>query len=181
MAVAISIDVDNNSPVFAILRSLSDFEQRQDELFDDIGSIVTEGIRSRWLGGEGLEGKWPLSIRVMREGGTTLRNTSRLMNSVTHNVTATGVEIGTDVVYGAAHHFGAEIKHTARMRKTFFRQNARTGEVGSRFVKQSRSNFMQETMGRAYSVNIPRRPWLGITEDDEQRILNSIEGVIFDE
>lgn len=179
--VAISIEVDGDSPVLAILKNLSDFDQRKNELFDDIGSIVTEGIRSRWIGGEGLEGKWPLSIRVMRKGGTTLRDTSRLMNSVTHNVLPNGVEIGTNAVYGPIHHFGGVIKHEAGVRKTYFRQNLRTGEIGNRFVKRSRSNFMQESMGKAYSVNVPRRPWLGITEDEEQSILNSIEGVIFDE
>lgn len=179
--VAISIDVDGDSPILAILKNLSDFEQRKSELFEDIGNIVVEGIRSRWIGGEGLEGKWPLSVRVMREGGTTLRDTSRSMNSITHNVLANGVEIGTDVEYGAIHHFGGDIKHQAGTRKTFFRQNMRTGEIGNRFVKRSRSNFMQETMGKAYTVNMPRRPWLGITEDEEQSILNSIEGMIFDE
>lgn len=179
--VAISIDVDGDSPILTILKNLSDFEQRKSELFDDIGNIVVDGIRSRWTGGDGLEGKWPLSIRVMRKGGTTLRDRSRLMNSITHNVLADGVEIGTDVVYGPIHHFGGNIKHEARIRKTFFRQNMRTGEVGNRFVRRSRSNFMQETMGKGYTVNMPRRPWLGITEDEEQSILNSIEGVIFDE
>lgn len=179
--VAISIDVDGDSPILAILKNLSDFEQRKNELFDDIGNIVVDGIRSRWAGGEGLEGKWPLSIRAMRKGDITLIDKAILRNSITRNVLPDGVEIGTDVEYGAIHHFGGKIKHEARTRKTFFRQNMRTGEVGNRFVKRGRSNFMQESMGKAYTVNIPRRPWLGITEDEEQSILNSIEGVILDE
>lgn len=179
--VAITINVDGDSPILGILKSLSDFEERKADLFDTVGSTVVSGIRSRWEGGEGLEGKWPLSVRVMREGGTTLRKTSRLMDSVTYNVLPDGVEIGTNVVYGAIHHFGGEIKHEARKRTLFFRQNQRTGQVGNRFVRKSRSNFAQESMGRAYSVKVPRRPWLGITEDEEQLILNSIEGVIFDE
>ncbi|MGN5533743.1 phage virion morphogenesis protein [Acinetobacter sp. Lyrl_1] len=179
--VAITINVDGESPILRILKSLSDFEQRKSELFNDIGSIVVDGIRSRWEGGEGLEGKWPLSVRVMREGGTTLRDTSRLVDSVTYNVLSNGVEIGTNVVYGAIHHFGGEIKHEARSRTLFFRQNQRTGQVGNRFVRRSRSNFAQDVVTKAYSVNVPRRPWLGITEDEEQKILNSIEGVIFDE
>ena len=70
--VAISIDVDGDSPILTILKNLSDFEQRKSELFDDIGNIVVDGIRSRWAGGEGLEGKWPLSIRAMRKGDITL-------------------------------------------------------------------------------------------------------------
>ncbi len=94
------------------------------------------------------------------------------MNSVTHNVLPDGVEIGTNVVYGAIHLvFGGEIKHEARTRTLFFRQNQRTGQVGNRWCGRIALNFAQESMGRAYSVNVPRRPWLGTTEDEEQMIL----------
>ena len=43
--VAISIDVDGDSPILTILKNLSDFEQRKSELFDDIGNIVVDGTQ----------------------------------------------------------------------------------------------------------------------------------------
>lgn len=172
--VAISIEANGESAVMQALARLSAFNQSKPKLFDAIGQTVVSNIRSRWTKGEGLEGKWRLSGRVMREGGTTLRDTSRSMNSITHNVLPGGVEIGTDVEYAAIHHFGGEIHYEARMRRTYFRQNQWTGLVGNKFVRKARSNFMQESMGKAYKINMPRRPFLGLTESDEQEVLNII-------
>lgn len=172
--VAISIEADGESAVMQALEHLSNFDQSKPKLFDAIGHSVVSNIRNRWISGEGLEGTWRLSGRVARKGGTTLRDTSRLMNSMTHNVLQGGVEIGTDVEYGAIHHFGGEIHYEARMRRSYFRQNQRTGLVGNKFVRKARSNFMQETMGKAYKVNMPRRPFLGLTESDELEVMDLI-------
>jgi hypothetical protein len=43
------------------------------------------------------------------QGGETLRDTGRLMNSYTHNVLSNGVEVGTDVAYAPHLHYGATI------------------------------------------------------------------------
>lgn len=172
--VAITIESDGESAVMQALALLSNFDQSKPKLFDAIGQTVVSNIRSRWANGVGLEGKWRLSGRVLREGGTTMRDTSRALNSMTHNVLSSGVEIGTDVEYGAIHHFGGEIKYEARMRRTHFRQDQRTGLVGNKFVRKARSNFMQESQGKAYKVNMPRRPFLGLTETDEQEVLSLI-------
>lgn len=174
--VAITIEADGESAVMQALARLSKFDQSKPKLFDAIGQTVVSNIRSRWADGAGLEGKWRLSGRVMRQGGTTLRDTSRLMNSITHNVLQNGVEIGTDAEYGPIHHFGGEIHYEARMRRTYFRQNQRTGLVGNKFVRKARSNFMQESMGKAYKVNMPRRPFLGLTESDELAVMDLIVG-----
>lgn len=172
--VAITIEADGESAVMQALARLSNFDQSKPKLFDAIGQMVVSNIRSRWTNGEGLEGKWRLSGRVRRKGGTTLRDTSRLMNSITHNVLQNGVEIGTDVEYGPIHHFGGDIHYEARMRRTYFRQNQRTGLVGNTFVRKARSNFMQESMGKAYKVNMPRRPFLGLTESEELEVMDLI-------
>ncbi|TCB76774.1 DUF2280 domain-containing protein [Acinetobacter sp. ANC 4177] len=42
------------------------------------------------------------------------------------------------------------------------------------FVRKARSNFMQESMGKAYKVNMPRRPFLGLTESDELEVMDLI-------
>lgn len=172
--IAITIEADGESAAIQALQRLSNFDQSKSKLFDAIGQAVVSNIRSRWANGEGLEGKWRLSGRVIRKGGTTLRDTSRLMNSMTHNALQNGVEIGTDVEYGPIHHFGGDIHYEARMRRTYFRQNQRTGLVGNKFVRKMRSNFMQESQGKAYKVNMPRRPFLGLTETDEQEVLGLI-------
>ncbi len=171
--VGITIQANGESLIVQALERFSGLDQTKQQLFEAIGSTVSNNIRRRWMVGEGLEGKWRISGRVARQGGTTLRDTSRLMNSITHNVLPNGVEIGTDVEYAAIHHFGGEINHEARMRRAYFRQG-RDGTVGNRFVRQSRSNFMQETMGKPYKVNMPRRPFLGLTETDENEVMDII-------
>lgn len=179
--VAITIEADGESAVMQALERLSSFDQGKLKLFNAIGQSVVGNIRSRWERGEGLEGKWCLSGRVMRQGGTTLRKNSHLLDSMTSNVLPNGVEIGTDKAYGAIHHFGGEIKYEARMRRTYFRQDLRTGLVGNKFVRKARSNFMQETQGKAYKVNMPRRPFLGLTETDEREVLDLIVEHLTDE
>jgi phage gpG-like protein len=171
----IEIRADDESAVAQALSLYADVEKRQQRLYDRLGVTLVGNIRDRWSRGEGLNGQWPLSVRVMRQGGTTLRDTSRLMNSVTHNTTGNGFEVGTNVEYGAIHHFGGEIKHEARTSQAYFRQNARTGVVGNRFVRATRSNFAQDVHIKAYTVKMPARAWLGLTVDDEQELLNLVE------
>lgn len=179
--VAITIEADGESAVMQALARLSNFDQTKPDLYRKMGDSVVTGIRERWWRGEGLEGKWRLSGRVLRKGGTTLRKNSHLLDSMTSNVLPNGVEIGTDKVYGAIHHFGGEIKYEARMRRTYFRQDQRTGLVGNKFVRKARFNFMQESQGKAYKVNMPRRPFLGLTETDEQKVLGLIVEHLTDE
>lgn len=179
--IAITIEADGESAVMQALARLSDFDQNKSVLFDSIGQAVVENIRNRWADGVGLEGKWRLSRRAMIKGDITLIDSSRLKDSMTHNVLPNGLEIGTDVKYGAIHHFGGEIKHEASTRRTYFRQDQRTGLVGNKFVRKSRSNFMQESQGKAYKVNMPRRPFLGLIETDEEQVLDLIERHLTDE
>ena len=42
--VAITINVEGDSPILSILKNLADFEQRKADLFDTVGSAVVEGI-----------------------------------------------------------------------------------------------------------------------------------------
>ena len=171
----IEIRADGESAITQALSLYADVEKRQQKIYQRMGATLVENIRDRWTRGEGLNGQWPLSVRVMRQGGTTLRDTSRLMNSIAHNTISNGFEVGTDVEYGAIHHFGGEIKHEARASQVYFRQNQKTGVVGNRFVRASRSNFAQDVQIKAYTVKIKPRAWLGLTESDEQELLEIIE------
>lgn len=177
----IEIRADGDSAISKALSLYADVEERQSRLYERMGAKLVDNIRRRWEVGEGLYGKWPLSVRVMRQGGTTLRKNSRLLDSITSNVLPNGFEAGTNVEYGAIHHFGGEIKHEARQSTVYFRQNQKTGVVGNRFVRQTRSNFAQDVTIGAYTVKMPARAWLGLTIDDEQDLLNIVEDVVLDE
>lgn len=93
-----------------------------------------------------------------------------LRNGMRFQVDGGDVLVGTNMVYGAIHHFGGDIDIEARRSEVYFRQDQKTGEVGNRFVSRKRSNFSQEVSIGAYKITIPARPWLGISDDDNYAI-----------
>lgn len=78
---------------------------------------------------------------------------------------------GTDRPYGAIHHFGGEITIHARSQQAYFRQDRRTGEVGSQFVSKRKSNFAQWVTLPEYKITIPARPWLGLSVADDAEVV----------
>ena len=83
---------------------------------------------------------------------------------------ATAVLVGSNREYAAIHQFGGTIKHAARTATLHFRQNQRTGQVGNRFVRRSRSNFAQTANIGAYETQMIARPFLGISDEDRRDI-----------
>lgn len=90
------------------------------------------------------------NARILTESG-------RLRNSINDQAGNDWVRIGTNVVYAAAHHFGATIKPRAADH-LYFRMG------GALFI-------MDE-------VTLPPRPFLGISRDDEDMIGDTIEDFV---
>ncbi len=98
--------------------------------------------------------KWPQSIRAREEGGQTLSDTRRLRNSITAAARPDRVEVGTNDKRAAVHQFGAVIR-PKRAKALRFR-------VGKRWATKQ-------------EVSIPARPFLGVSDDDEQAIKEIIQ------
>lgn len=165
MAFAITIQADG-SPIAAVLEYLGDFESLKDQLFNEIGEGLVNSVQNRFMSGTDVDGNpWKTSWRARMQGrngvstGETLRDTGRLMNSYTHNVLPSGVEVGTNVEYAPHLHFGAVIKPKNGQYITF--------AVGGQYrrVKQS---------------ILPPRTQLGINADDEVMILDIVEQFIYE-
>ncbi len=128
------------------------------KLMHNIGSILEHNTKQRINTGIGTDDKpWQKSWRAKLQGGTTLRDTSRLYNSIKYTVLDGGkrVIVGTNVFYAPVMHFGATIK-------------AKSGK----YLK------FKTTMGgwaQIQSVIIPPRPFLGMSVDDSQEVLFEIE------
>ena len=109
MAFAITLKADS-SPIEAILTRLNQFDADKSKLFDEIGAGLVSSVQDRFFTGRDVDGNpWKMSWRARLQGGQTLRDTGRLMNSYTHNVLANGVEVGTNVEYAPYLHYGATI------------------------------------------------------------------------
>ena len=128
------------------------------KLMHNIGSILEHNTKQRINTGIGTDDKpWQKSWRAKMQGGTTLRDTSRLYNSIKYTVLDGGkrVVVGTNVFYAPVMHYGATIR-------------AKTGK----YLK------FKTTMGgwaQIQSVIIPPRPFLGMSVDDSQEVLFEIE------
>lgn len=159
MAFAITIKADS-SPIEAILTRLNQFESDKSKLFDEIGSGLVSSVQDRFFTGHDVDGNpWQMSWRAMVQGGQTLRDTGRLMNSYTHNVLSNGVEVGTNVEYAAYLHYGATIMPKTGQYITF----AVAGQY--RKVKQ---------------VVLPPRTQLGLNAEDEEMVLDIVGSFIDD-
>ncbi|QKU22161.1 phage virion morphogenesis protein [Acinetobacter lwoffii] len=159
MAFAITIQADS-SPIEAVLSQLGDFDSLKSQLFDEIGAGLVNSTQHRFLTGTGVDGNpWKISWRARMQGGETLRDTGRLMNSYTHNVLSSGVEVGTDVAYAPHLHYGATILPKNGQYITF--------AVGGQYRKVKQSI-------------LPPRAQLGLDAEDEVMVLD-IVGSFIDE
>ena len=159
MAFAITIQADS-SPIEAVLKQLGSFDSLKAQLFDEIGAGLVNSVQNRFLTGSDVDGNpWKISWRARMQGGETLRDTGRLMNSYTHNVLSSGVEVGTDVVYAPHLHYGATILPKNGQYITF--------AVGGQYRKVKQSI-------------LPPRTQLGINAEDEAMVLD-IVGSFIDE
>lgn len=159
MAFAITIQADS-SPIEAVLKQLGSFDSLKAQLFDEIGAGLVNSVQHRFLTGTDVDGNpWKISWRARMQGGETLRDTGRLMNSYTHNVLSSGVEVGTDVAYAPHLHYGATILPKNGQYITF--------AVGGQYRKVKQSI-------------LPPRTQLGLDAEDEAMVLD-IVGSFIDE
>ena len=138
----------------AVLAQLKAIQARVDDtagMFRHIGAAVAASTQERFNTGTGPDGvAWAPSARAKREAGQTLVKTARLKGSIFQQSSASGVSVGTNVIYAAIHQFGGTILPKAGAYLSF--------RVGGRFV-------------RVRQVTMPARPFLGLDADDEVEIL----------
>lgn len=159
MAFVVSMQADS-SPIEAVLKQLGNFESLKAQLFGEIGTGLADSVHHRFLTGTDVDGNpWKISWRARMQGGETLRDTGRLMNSYTHNVLSNGVEVGTNVEYAPYLHYGATILPKNGQYITF--------AVGGQYRKVKQAI-------------LPPRTQLGINAEDESMILD-IVGSFIDE
>lgn len=123
-------------------------------LMDQIGALLEQSARDRIeatnVSPDGTP--WYPSDRVDLFGGKTLFKTGFLASRLTHEASPDQVAIGTDVIYAGVHQFGATIVPRNAQALTFVLPGGAFVEVGK--------------------VEIPARPYLGISEADEDNILD---------
>lgn len=105
----------NDAEVQALAQRMGRILGRADTstLMQAIGETIVSRTMLRFERGQGPGGeRWQKSLRALRDGGQTLVDRGRLRDSINDagpQVTATSVEVGTNVEYAGALQLGARI------------------------------------------------------------------------
>lgn len=154
MSIGVRVTIEDDTPIIRALSQLMLEGSRKAELLDDIGAALVSGASLRFVDQVSPDGDaWQQSFRAGQQGGETMRNTGRLMSSLSYNVIGDAVEYGTNLEYAHALHFGAVIKPVNGEYLTF--------KIGARWAKVKQ-------------VVLPSREFLGISDSDETEVLSII-------
>lgn len=128
-------------------------------------NAIAEGLRAstveRFRSEESPEGvKWKPSIRAQQMDGKTLTKSVGLKNSIQTKADSMGAAVGTNKIYAATHQFGDE--RTIRAKKGRYLRF----QIDGRWVSVP-----------SVRINIPARPFLGISKEDEEEIREMLEEV----
>ena len=124
-----------------------------------VGETLVSGTMRRFAEEKGPDGMaWKKSGRALAQSGQTLSDTGRLRQSVHCAATDSKVLVGTNLKYARIHQFGGTIK--AKNGKSLRFRGADGENV---FVKK---------------VEIPARPYIGISQDDLNEVRETIKDYI---
>lgn len=145
--------------------------------FNDVGETLLNSTRNRFRSQTAPDGAaWkPLSpayaARKARNKGKVLTLSGALRGTLVKQATADSLRIGTPLIYGAVHQFGAA--------KGSF------GTVVARINAYSRRTKTGATTVRAHTRpmrvpwgDIPARPFLGLSVDDRQDLLAALNAYL---
>jgi phage virion morphogenesis protein len=151
--IELTVDLKAFERVSKRLQSLADFDR--EKLLDEIGALGVDQTKSRISSEKTAPDgtKW----KPNRRGGSILRLTDNLLTSIHHEASATQTQWGSNLPYAAIHQTGGKIKPK---NKKFLR-----------FMAGNKAIFVRE-------VNMPARPYLGISPENADDIEDLIANYI---
>lgn len=159
MGTSIRIEGDTNA-LMKKLRQLSNIDKNG--LDKVLGETIKTSTRDRFRTEKAPNGKkWEPSKRAITNGGVTLVNSAVLKNSITYQSNETGFAVGTNSIYAATHQLGDKRTISANS------SNGLRFKIGDQWVTK-----------KEVKVDIPARPFLGISAEDEDEIKSTIEDFV---
>jgi phage gpG-like protein len=173
----------------AVIARLAQISGRMGDLspiMKAIGDRGTLQTKRRFLAGgpapDGTRWATPRTPNPKRKG--TLLVSGQLMGNIHPEVLSpNAVAIGTNKEYGAIHQFGGKIHKNAQSRKTSHRTDAKGnllrtelfGGKGLVFAKKSNKRVLTRwfEIGE-HDIDIPARPYIGISREDSEELLGII-------
>lgn len=184
MTTTIKIDANHDAArVVAAINKLYEAGKHPRPAFIDIGEMMLLSIDQRFTDEEDPDGNpWePLSKRTLKRkrNPKILTESTRYRSSFVYEADDDGLEIGTNVIYAAIHHFGGEIKKSARNATLAFNKKGRFASRKSTSRRRAGAVRVAFAQIAAHTIKIPARPVLGISAADETRIFDILERHLF--
>jgi len=153
MSVAIKVTDRGFDEILSKTAGLEKFDRA--DLLEDIGRFLQESTRQRIeVTKKSPDGStWKANIA----GTSTLFKTRELARSIDYDVSGDLVYVGSGLPYAAIHQFGGTIKPKRAKKLAFM--------IGNRLVF-------------ATKVEMPARPYLGLSQDDKTGILEAAEDML---
>lgn len=144
------------------LRKLAAFDRQG--INETIAQQLRTSTRLRFRQQKDPEGKaWKPSRRVLESGGVTLTQSARLRNSIRSRADSSSAEVGTNVIYAGRHQFGDKRPITIKAKTS----KGLRFKIGGRWITK-----------KQVKVQIPARPFLGISLDDQDEIKAYLEAKV---
>jgi phage virion morphogenesis protein len=171
-----NIKIDDREVLATLDKIIAKAKERR-PLMKTISNIMWHAVEQNFQE-EGRPTRWKKSKRAIKQGGKTLQMRSRLVTSFHPSSDNNTAMVGTNVVYAAIHQFGGTTKQAARMRIMHFDQrksgrmtHGRPGKNVDHFAKPGKAKYGMATMGKAYSIKMPARPFIHLEPMDLRKIL----------
>lgn len=155
----ITLKIDRGQ-VNKMLGELTDRMTNSTPAMRKIGAIGRESVRTNFAR-RGRPVPWK-GLKLRR--GQPLRDTNRLMNSITSQPGKDSVRIGTNVVYAGVHHFGAR-KHSFGTFTVQVRPHTRATRSGGEASVRGHARKVKLPWG-----DIPARPFMVLQDEDWHEI-----------
>lgn len=154
--MAVSIRIDSNLPqVERLFKAIRQLGANPRPILQDIAFLGENSTRARFRSQTGPDGqRWKPSLRAQLAGGKTLTKDGHLGDSIASQADDQEAAWGTNRVYAAIHQFGGIVRAK--------------GSGGLRF------NIPGIGWRNKRQVQIPARPFLGLSDSDRQDILDLV-------
>lgn len=163
MSVGLTLYVDD-ADILAGLRGLRAVASDLRPVLEDIGPELESSTVMRFVTNVAPDGTpWAPSAAATARGSQTLVDTTRLRDSIHYVLDGDAVEVGSNVVYAGVHQGGIDDEvvvssHERRFTMVFGR----------------RISGVTNVMPHSRRMNLPARPFLGISAGDGAAILDII-------
>lgn len=174
--VAIDVTLEAEQHGLALDRLTAKLADLHEPLME-FGEVLVTSTHERFTQAVAPDGTpWaPLAPRTLKRkrGPGILRESLHLMGSMRYQLDGGDLLFGTNVPYARIHQLGGIIKHRARKGTVYFHRQG--DDVGHRFVPRKRSNFAQDVTIGAHETEMPARPFLGLSRNDQAQFASIIQ------